>query len=313
MTRTPQPHYMKHPGPPNPSRLDHVELANVVTEDVLLQPGQSLHNAIIGAAKNFGGNCGTASLEGGGLSKTRFTTGGSARDGKAANYTYIRDYGATELTMGTCSFGFAEDAPHFVHCHAKFSKNPHGSEIGGHFMAEDCMISEPIFAKMNVFIGNRITKCASAETLHAIFEIDEDQPKSENDGFGREYFIRVHPNEDLPTALETFCATQNIKNALVGSSLGSLNEPGLSHRGKILKVPSVGTEVLAFNGEVMVERDGSLSASLLTNLVNEAGTEFVGYLVKGQCPVCITAEIYLLEVLDPALLATMREVRNSSR
>lgn len=304
---------MKHPGPLNPSRLDYVELTDVVTEDVILEPGQSLHEAVISAAGIIGGVCGTASLEGGALSKTRFTTGGPAREGKAANYTYIRDYGATELTMGTCSFGYAEDAPHFVHCHAKFSKNPHGSEMGGHFMAEDCMISEPIFAKINVFIGNSITKCASAETLHAIFEIDADQPSSDNDGFGREYFIRVHPNEDLPSALEMFCASQNIKNALVGSSLGSLNEPTLSHRGKILKVPSVGTEVLAFNGEIMTERDGGLSASLLTNLVNEAGTEFVGYLVKGQCPVCITAEIYLLEVLDPQLLATMRDVRNSSR
>lgn len=304
---------MTHPGPLNPSRVDFVQLADVVTEDVILQPHQTLHDAVIGAAQQIGGTCGTASLEGGGLSKTRFTTGGPARDGKAANYTYFRDYGSTELTMGTCSFGYAEDAPNFVHCHAKFSKNPHGSEMGGHFIAEDCIISEPIFAKLNVFIGNSITKSASAETRHAIFEIDDEQPIAEDDGFGREFFIRVHPNEDLPTVLEAFCAKQRIKNALVGSSLGSLNEPTLSHRGKTLKIPSVGTEVIAFNGEIMAERDGKLSASLLTNLVNEDGTEFVGYLVKGQCPVCITAEIYLLEVLDPGLLATMREVRNSSR
>lgn len=303
---------MKHPGPLNPSRLDFMQLADVVTEDVILQPNQSLHDAIIHAAAKLGGNCGTASLEGGALSSTRFTTGGPARDGKSANYTYFRDYGATELTMGTCAFGYAEDAPRFVHCHAKFSKNPHGAEMGGHFIAEDCMISEPIFAKMNVFIGNSITKCASAETLHAVFEIDDEQPLSEDDGFGREFFLRVHPNEDLPLALERFCASQNVKNALVGSSLGSLNEPALYMRGNILKIPSVGTEVLAFNGEIMTEKDGSLGASLLTNLVNEDGTEFVGYLVNGQCPVCITAEIYLLEVLDPKLLATMRKVRNSS-
>lgn len=313
INKLPQPHYMIHPGPLNPSRLDFMQLADVVTEDVMLQSHQSLHDAVIQAAAQLGGTCGTASLEGGALSKTRFTTGGPPRDGKSANYTYIRDYGATELTMGTCAFGYAEDAPRFVHCHAKFSKNPHGSEMGGHFMAEDCMISEPIFAKMNVFIGNGITKCASGETHHAIFEIDEDQPSSEDDGFGREYFIRVHPNEDLPLALEKFCAGQNIQNALVGSSLGSLNEPTISQRGKVKKIASVGTEVLAFNGEIMTERDGNLRASLLTNLVNEDGTEFVGYLVQGQCPVCITAEIYLLEVVDPGLLATMREVRNSSQ
>lgn len=310
--KLPPPHYMKHPGPLNPSRLDFVQLADVVTEDVILEPGQSLHDAVIGAATRLGGVCGTASLEGGALAKTRFTTGGPARDGRAANYTYFREYGATELTMGTCSFGFAEDAPNFVHCHAKFAKNPHGSEMGGHFMSEDCVISEPIFAKMNVFIGNSITKCASAETHHAIFEIDENQPSSIDDGYGREFFIRVHPNEDLPSALENFCANQNIENALVGSSLGSLNEPTLSHRGQVINVPSVGTEVLAFNGEIMTESDGRLRASLLSNLVDENGTEFVGYLVKGQCPVCITAEIYLLEVVDPGLLATMRDVRNFS-
>ena len=290
-----------------------MKLANVVTEDVILAPGQSLHDAVVNAAARLGGVCGTASLEGGALSKTRFTTGGPARDGKSANYTYIREYGATELTMGTCSFGLAEDAPNFVHCHAKLSENPHGSEKGGHFMAEDCIISAPIFAKMNVFIGNSITKCASAETHHAIFEIDAIQPRGEDDGFGREYFIRVHPNEDLPEALEKFCAAQNIQNALVGSSLGSLNKPTLSHRGIVHTVPSVGTEVLAFNGEILTEKNGSLRASLLTNLVDENGTEFVGYLVRGQCPVCITAEIYLLEIVDPGLLATMRDVRNSSQ
>lgn len=306
------PHFMKHPGPPNPSRLDCVQLANVVTEDVILEPGQSLHDAIIDAATGLGGACGTASLEGGALSKTRFTTGGPARDGKAANYTYFREYGATELTMGTCSFGYSEDAPAFVHCHAKFAENPHGTEIGGHFVAEDCVISEPIFAKMNVFIGNSITKCASAETLHAIFEIDDDQPQSEDDGYGREFFIRVHPNEDLPRSLERFCAQQGIENALIGSSLGSLNMPSLMQRGKLNGIPSVGTEVLAFNGEVMTEKSGQLRASILTNLVDENGTEFVGYLVAGQCPVCITAEIYLLEVVDDGLLATMREVRDSS-
>ena len=311
--RTPQSHYMKHPGPLNPTRLDFVKLANVVTEDVILEPHQSLHEAVIKAAEQLGGACGTASLEGGALSKTRFTTGGPARDGKSANYTYIRDYGATELTMGTCSFGFAEDAPRFVHCHAKFSHNPHGAEMGGHFMAEDCIISQPIFAMMNVFVGNSITKCASAETHHAIFEIDEEQPATEDDGFGREYFIRVHPNEDLPQALEQFCSAQGIQNALIGSSLGSLNEPTISHRGKVLKVPSVGTEVLAFNGEIMTEKDGRLRASLLANIVNENGLESVGYLVPGQCSVCITAEIYLLEVVDAELLATMREVRNSSQ
>ncbi|MEM9573931.1 MAG: hypothetical protein AAF870_01735, partial [Pseudomonadota bacterium] len=61
------------------------------------------------------------------------------------------------------------------------------------------------------------------------------------------------------------------------------------------------------------EKDGGLRASLLANIVNENGLESVGYLVPGQCPVCITAEIYLLEVVDAGLLATMREVRNSSQ
>ena len=303
---------MEHPGPINPTRLDFVELADVVTSDVILAPGQSLHAAIIDAAAKLGGTCGTASLEGGSLEKTRFTTGGPAREGKAANYTYIRDYGATELTMGTCSFGYAEDALAFVHCHAKFASNPHGTEVGGHFMAEDCLISEPIFAKMNVFVGNSITKCANAETLHAIFEIDADQPDCVDDGFGREFFVRVHPNEDLPTALEGFCRDHNIKNALVGSSLGSLNKPTLSHRGTIKEMTSVGMEVLAFNGEIMAEGSSENRASILANLVNENGTEFVGYLVRGRSPVCITAEIYLLEVVDQALIATMREVRDSS-
>ena len=308
----PKAYQMKHPGPLKSTRLDYVEIPGVISDHVILPAGKNLHDAVIEAAKNLGGKCGTASINGGAFSKTRFTTGGPAREGKSANYTFIRDLADKKILMGTCSFGFAEDAPHFVHCHARFVSSNQSTEMGGHLFAPDCIISEPISAQMNVFVGASITKRASQETLHAIFEIDKHGPPQISDEFGREYFIRVHPNEDLPIALETFCKEHGIENAIIGASLGSLNAPALSMRGDIQKVSSVGTEAISFNGEVMLNENGRHTASILTNLVDEAGTEFCGYLIKGHAPICITAEIYLMEVKDPSVLATMRQVRDAS-
>lgn len=308
----PPAHKMKHPGQANPSRLDYVEIPEVISDHVILPAGENLHDAIIKAAKSLGAVCGTASINGGAFSKTRFTTGGPAREGKAANYTFIRDIENREILMGTCSFGYSEDAPHYVHCHARFVSGEQSSEMGGHLFSPDCIISEPISAQMNVFIGASITKRASEETLHAIFEIDNHSPPQISDAFGREYFIRIHPNEDLSIALENFCKLQGIENAIISASLGSLNAPALSMRGDIQKISSVGTEALSFNGEIMANEKGHLTASILTNLVDEAGTEYCGYLIKGHAPVCITAEIYLMEVKDPTVLATMRQVRDAS-
>jgi predicted DNA-binding protein with PD1-like motif len=308
----PEAYHMVHPGLVNPTRIDYVEIAEVISDHVILPAGESLHDAVIKAAKSLGGECGTASINGGKFSKTRFTTGGPAREGKSANYTFIRDVEEKEVLMGTCSFGFAEDAPHFVHCHARFVSDDSPTEMGGHLFSPDCIIDEPISAQMNVFIGASITKRASEETLHAIFEIDKHAPPQESDEYGREYFIRVHPNEDLPTALENFCQSQGIANAIISASLGSLNAPALSMRGDVQKISSVGTEAISFHGEVMTHENGPPKASILTNLVDEAGTEFCGYLIKDHAPVCITAEIYLMEVKDPAVLATMRQVRDVS-
>lgn len=307
----PDAHFMVHPGPLNKSRLDYVEIPDVISDNVVLPAGKTLHDAVIETARSLGGSCGTASLMGGAFSTTRFTTGGPAREGKAANYTFIRELGATDILSGTVSFGFAEDAPHFVHCHARLKSSPNRTEEGGHFFAPDCIIAEPIAAQINVFLGARIVKRASSETLHAIFEIDDQAPPKISDEYGREFFIRVHPNEDLPSILEDFCAQHKIANALVSASLGSLNMPALSIRGDVLQISSVGAEVIAFQGDVMREV-GQHRATIFANLVDENGTEFSGYLIKGHSPVCITAEIYLIEIMDKSIIDTMRDVRDAS-
>lgn len=311
-TDLPAAHHMLHPGPPNPTRIDFAEIPEVISENVILPAGGSLHDAVIDTAKKLGGECGTVSLNGGAFSSARYTTGGPARDGKSANYTFIREVGSRDLLMGTCSFGYSEDAPHFVHCHARMRTEGKTTEMGGHFFAPDCVISEPIAAQMNVFTGASITKKANVETLHAIFEVDKNPAPQNSDQHGREFFIRVHPNEDLPTAMEDFCRSNGIENALISASLGSLNAPALSMRGDVQQISSLGTEVISFNGEIMADHSGTIEASILANLVDEHGTEFCGYLIKNHCPVCITAEIYLIEVKDTDVLSTMREVRNAS-
>lgn len=275
-------HHMVHPGPVHPRRVEWARSRLTPLNATTGTAGQSLEEAIASAVAATGATSGNGTLRGLTLNKTRFTTGGPARDGKAANYTFIRDWQAHTLPGGTFTFGLDQEGQPFVHCHAVIDNAViDGAEsdapIAGHLFPKDCVVAAPFEVSLVGLPDITLIQRPDAETLHSVFDIGG---RGCTDGDA--IFIRVRPNEDITRAVERACAEAGITNAAIMASVGSLNAPQLDtglHN-------SVGMEVIAFTGHV---RAGV--ATLHAQLCNEDGTLFDGQLIADGASVCVTAEL----------------------
>lgn len=280
------PHHMVHPGPVADRRIEWAASRLIRTTERLDGGGRSLLDVIAAFADAHGVASGTGRIEHCALSATRFTTGGPARDGRAANYTFIRDLGAGHLPWGTFSFGRTPDGAPFVHCHAMIETADQKAPVGGHLFPADCVTEGDMTIELCGLPGIDLVQKPDAETLHSVFEIEAGGQDTGADAL----FVRVRPNEDVSHAIETACRAAGMADAVIAPSLGSLNAPVLTGvGGKKRALSSVGMEVLAFTGSV---RGGIAALDVIA--VDEAGTPHEGRLARGLASVCVTAEIALV-------------------
>lgn len=271
-------HHMIHPGPVNSFRVNYCKSTVIKAKNRVGEAAQTLESALKDAIAGSGATSGNGTLRDCALSTTRFTTGGPARDGKSANYTYIRDWNQSVLVEGTFTFGLDELGDSFVHCHGIIEAE--NGLIAGHLFPRDCLISSAFDAQFNLLIDIQLIQQSDPETLHSVFNLDPHM--SGGDGA---LFVRIRPNEDVTEALQTACAHAGIANATIAPSIGSLNAPLLDSG----PCESVGMEVIAFEGHI---RDGV--ADVFATLCDENGQIYRGQLVPGGASICVTAEIVLL-------------------
>lgn len=280
------PHHMVHPGPVAERRVDWAASRLIRSTERINGGGRSLLEVIADFADAHGVASGTGRIEHCALSATRFTTGGPARDGKAANYTFIRDLGAGHLPWGTFSFGRTPDGAPFVHCHARVEADGIAQRAGGHLFPADCMVEGELKINLCGLPDIDLVQMPDAETLHSVFEIEAGGHDTGADAL----FVRVRPNEDVTMAIEAACRAAGVADAHIAPSLGSLNAPVLTGEGgKHRALSSVGMEVLAFTGTV---RGGTAALDVIA--VDEAGSPHRGPLARGLAPVCVTAEVALV-------------------
>lgn len=278
--------HMVHPGPVAERRIEWAGARLVRVSERVEADGKSLLGAIAALSERFGIAAGTGRIAQCTLTATRFTTGGPARDGKAANYTYIREFGPGRLPWGTFSFGRTPGGAPFVHCHAMVEAGEITEPAGGHLFPADCPVAGAFDVELFGLDGVDLVQQPDAETLHSVFEIGAHGAVSAPEAL----FVRVRPNEDLTEAVETACRAAGLTDAELGPSLGSLNAPNLmSEDGAGHALSSVGMEALCLSGSIV---DGT--AHLSGTLVDEAGTPIRGTLVRGHAPVCVTAEVLVI-------------------
>jgi predicted DNA-binding protein with PD1-like motif len=180
--------------------------------------------------------------------------------------------GITRIERANVTFGWANGKP-FIHCHAVWVEHD-GRRRGGHIIPGETVVAEAGEAAAWGFRGIRIEATPDPETNFTLFQPSGGEA-------GRDMVVRVKPNEDILSALESI----GLKNAVVRGSLGSLIGASFADGGR---VGDHATEVLVREGWV---RDGVAALDLL--VVDMRGEVHAGWLQRGENPVCITFDLFL--------------------
>jgi predicted DNA-binding protein with PD1-like motif len=267
------------PGPPDPVRVDAIR-GEPHELRFTLPAGQTLAQALTAPLVAQGFQCATVMLRGAALNPFRYVMPNPSPDTE-----HVAWFSATQAPEGTsrieqanATVGWANGAPS-IHCHAVWQE-PDGRRRGGHILPNETFLSEPAEATAWGFRSIRIETKPDPETNFTLFK-----PSGEADPSGQALVLRVKPNEDLLTALETTAHAYGVTDAIVRGSLGSLVGANFSDGAA---VADHATEVLVREGFI---RNGRAALDVL--VVDMEGRVHDGWLTRADNPVCITFDLFL--------------------
>ena len=308
---------IQHPGQPS---LQRVAAQQVELEPFELElPGHmSLMQAVAQSMQGIGAQCATFRMQGGGFEPFSYVMPALAKTSAHAVYfsdTYPVE-GAVRLETASVTFGQRDGKP-WLHSHAIWIEAS-GRRHCGHLLPDDIQVNHPIQAQGVAVRGATFTVCPDGETNFTLFvplksmarpaQTSMARPSQTRDDVtisdktstpiqtprSKGYALRVAPNIDICTALETFCRERGITHAKiqggVGSTVGAVFDDG-----RVVE-PFV-TELLIRNGEVFTNAAGQTQAQLDVSMVDYKGGVSEGRLARGQNPVLATFEL-ALEVLN---------------
>jgi predicted DNA-binding protein with PD1-like motif len=273
---------LRQPGPIHPSRVD-VFRGDVELLHFTLTPGATLNEAITAPLVKAGFQCGTVTFGAVAVDPFRYVIPALPDDDSHVAYfsTPRAPVGISRIEHANATFGWAVGKP-FTHCHATWIE-PDGNRRGGHILPLETIVVGAAEATAWGFRTIRIDAKPDLETNFTLF-----QPSGPTSASGRGLVIRVKPNEDILTALETIARTHGIRDAVVRGSLGSLIGAHFIHG---CQVQDHATEVLVREGHI---RDGKAALDLI--VVDMSGRLHEGWLRRGENPVCITFELVLEDI-----------------
>lgn len=279
---------IEQPGPTEPERVQWLE-AQGRKLTLELKPGLLL-DAIADAFAAQGFASGVLRLPAG-LTLAPFAyvmPALSATPEHAAFYSEtFRPEGVTRLETGALTFGERDGAP-FFHGHALW-READGTHTGGHILPDQSFLAEPVSVDAVGLDGAGFVAGQDPETNFKLF-MPAKQPSTGADAGGRFFVLRLRPNRDVFTALETFCAERGIVHAVihggVGSTIGARFADGRS-------IDPFATEIAITAGHVAPGTDSKPEAALAIALVDYTGGMAQGALARGDNPVLMTLELVL--------------------
>jgi len=284
---------IQHPGQPS---LQRVAAQQVELEPFALElPGHmSLMQAVAQSMQGIGAQCATFRMQGGGFEPFSYVMPALAKTSAHAVYfsdTYPVE-GAVRLETASVTFGQRDGKP-WLHSHAIWIEAS-GRRHCGHLLPDDIQVNHPIQAQGVAVRGATFTVCPDGETNFTLFVPLKSMARPAQTPRSKGHALRVAPNIDICTALETFCRERGITHAKiqggVGSTVGAVFDDG-----RVVE-PFV-TELLIRNGEISTNAAGQLQAQLDVSMVDYKGGVSEGRLARGQNPVLVTFEL-ALEVLN---------------
>ena len=296
---------IQHPGPLGVQRLDVVPVG-LRRAALLLQPGCTLLEALVVALPGASTSA-VLTLHGGRLEPFAYVMPALSKSVEHAVYFSDRfdAAGAVQLDTASVTFGQRDGQP-WLHCHARWT-DAAGQLHCGHVLPQDAYLAEPMAATAWLLEGGAFIVRPDDETRFTLFRpVTADNTAddtanhtanhtacntAENAAGARPGLaLRLAPNEDVCTALETLCRQRGITRATVrggvGSTVGALFDDGR-------RVEPFVTEVLIRQGRVRPGADGAPVAELDVSLVDHTGGLADGRLARGGNAVLVTFELVL--------------------
>lgn len=284
-----------HPGPVADERRTVVD-TTVREYSLQLQPGRSLLVAVSEALARTGAASAVLQLQPGTLFPFAYVM--PALSKTPAHAVYFSDRfdaaGPVQLETATVTVGQRDGEPS-LHCHARWLDTA-GRRQCGHVLPHEAMLSSAMQATAWLLDGAAFQVTADEETAFSLFKPQayppspSPSPSPQRQAGRAALAVRLAPNEDVCTALETLCRDRGITHATlrggVGSTVGAMFDDGR-------RVEPFVTELLVRRGRVRPGADGAPQAEIDVSLVDHTGSLADGRLARGANAVLVTFELVL--------------------
>lgn len=278
-----------HPGPVAERRVTVVD-TRVRQQTLQLQPGRSLLAAVDQALAPTGAASAVLQLQPGRLQPFAYVM--PALSKTPAHAVYFSDRfdaaGAVQLETATVTVGQRDGQPS-LHCHARWL-DAQGRPHCGHVLPHEAQLTSPLQASAWLLDGAAFEVTADDETAFSLFRPVARPAVGRGAGGRAALAVRLAPNEDVCTALETLCRERGITHATVrggvGSTVGAVFDDGR-------RVEPFVTELLVRQGRVRPGADGAPQAEIDVSLVDYTGGLADGRLARGANAVLVTFELVL--------------------
>ena len=279
-----------HPGTPEPERSKIISV-QAESLDATLAPGSTLLESLARLLAAHGATSGALRLGGGAFRPFSYVMPAASPDKEHVAW-FSHRFEVPEgvrFVEGSVTFGLRNGDP-WLHCHAIWVE-PGGARRCGHLLPDHVVISEPIRVSGCTIRGGDFTVVADPESNFSLFEPRPEQGVEAKRAGIRALAVRLRPNVDVCTALETICVEHGFNAAVVqggvGSIVGTVFEDGR-------RVLPIATEMMIRSGRIEPDAAGNLRATLDVALVDDTEAVNEGRLQRGDNPVLITFELVLL-------------------
>ncbi|WP_131726404.1 MULTISPECIES: PPC domain-containing DNA-binding protein [Rhodobacterales] len=162
---------MAHPGRFNPIRIQSEHSDTAGHFRVVLQPGKSLHDALVHPLRQVGVTSASTTVLGGVFSYLEYCVAPpDPRKEAVIRYSDPIIAGASYLVFGNATLGRSSEDNPMVHCHAAVRRED-GVVMGGHIIPEKTIVgTDPISVLVTSFEGFELRQMYDPETNIPLFQ-----------------------------------------------------------------------------------------------------------------------------------------------
>jgi hypothetical protein len=167
----PRPRTLWHPGRLNPVRINSRQAESATHVRLLLEPGMSLHDGLVGPLSELQLVSASTTILGGFFDCIDYCVAPPDPEGRAViAYSAPIHSGPAYLVFGNATLGVAKSGAPLVHCHAAV-RTESGSVRGGHLLTERCIVGrKPISVLVTGFAGLVVRQAHDPETNILLFQ-----------------------------------------------------------------------------------------------------------------------------------------------